>query len=198
MLKFDGYKSEPLPLSKGLDQGCPLSGIAFQFYNSDLVDIRDPTSSEDAIAFMDNTLLLAQGKSLDETNYQVKHMMTREGRGLDWSHMHQCKFALKSFRIMGLKRRREPDPSRRLKTIPVHRPIFLQGVKFLVVGMYKFLGVMLDQELQWKEHCQYVMQKGVKWVMQYQRLTRVMKGASAKYMRWFFYISGHPEDAVCS
>jgi len=28
-LKFDGYKSEPLPLSKGLDQGCPLSGIAF-------------------------------------------------------------------------------------------------------------------------------------------------------------------------
>jgi len=113
--------------------------------------------------------------------------------------MHQCKFVLKKFRIMGLTRRRELDPSRRLKATPVQRrPICLKEVKVLVVGMYKFLGVMLDQELQWKEHCQYVMQKGVKWVMQYQRLTRVMKGASAKYMRWFFYISGHPEDAVCS
>jgi len=66
MLKFDGYESEPLMLSKGFDQGCPLSGIAFQFYNSDLVDIRDSTSGEDAIAFMDDTLLLARGKTLAE------------------------------------------------------------------------------------------------------------------------------------
>jgi len=50
MLKFDGYESEPLPLSKGLDQGCPLSGIAFQFYNSDLMDIKETGNGEDAIA----------------------------------------------------------------------------------------------------------------------------------------------------
>jgi len=43
-------------LSKGLNQGCPLSGIAFQFYNSDLVDIKDSTSGEDAVAFMDDML----------------------------------------------------------------------------------------------------------------------------------------------
>jgi len=110
MLKFDGYESEPLMLSKGLDKGCPLSGIAFQFYNSDLVDIKDSTSSEDAVAFMDDMLLLVWGKTLADTNYRVKHMMTREGGGLNWSHTHQCKFVLKNFRIMGLTRRREPDP----------------------------------------------------------------------------------------
>jgi len=58
-LKFDGYESEALLLSKGLDQGCPLSGIAFQFYNSDLMDIRRPHNSKDAIVFMDDTLILA-------------------------------------------------------------------------------------------------------------------------------------------
>ena len=58
-LKFDGYKSELLPLSKGLYQGCPLLGIVFQFYNSDLVDITKPDGSEDAITLMDDTLLLA-------------------------------------------------------------------------------------------------------------------------------------------
>src|SRR5882724_1296221 len=80
MLKFDGYQSEPLRLSKGLDQGCPLSGIAFQFYNSDLVDIRDSASGEDAVALMDDTLLLAWGKTLVETNDQV-----RKGKTEGWT-----------------------------------------------------------------------------------------------------------------
>jgi len=30
-LKFDGFELEAFPLSKGLDQGCPLSGLAFHF-----------------------------------------------------------------------------------------------------------------------------------------------------------------------
>ena len=28
--------------------------------------------------------------------------------------------------------------------------------------------------------------EGVRWVTQYRRLTKVTKGVSAKYMRWFF------------
>jgi len=51
---------------------------------------------------MDNTPLLAWGKNLTDTNVQVKQMMTRRGRGLDWSKYHQCKFALDKFGIMGL------------------------------------------------------------------------------------------------
>jgi len=58
-LKFNGFKSELFLLSKGLDQGCPLSGIVFQFYNSDLMDIRRTDEGRDAIMFMDNLLLLA-------------------------------------------------------------------------------------------------------------------------------------------
>jgi len=80
---------ELLLLSKGLDQGCPLSGIAFQFYNADLVDVRDVNKGEDVVAFMDDTLLLAWGKNLTDTNMQVKQMMTRRGGGLDWSKSHQ-------------------------------------------------------------------------------------------------------------
>jgi len=30
-LKFNSYESEPLSMTKGIDQGCPLSGIAYQF-----------------------------------------------------------------------------------------------------------------------------------------------------------------------
>ena len=48
----------------------------------------------------------------------------------------------------------------------------------LAVANHKFLGVMLDQEMQWKEHCQYALQKGMKWVTQYHRLTKVSEGVS--------------------
>ena len=134
--------------SKGIDQGFPLSGLAFQFYTSDLVDTTGLDSSEDAIVFMDDTLLLAQGESLTAMNKWVKHMMTRKGGGLKWSHTHQCKFALDKFGIMGLTRRREPDPLTRGKTRLVQRRlIFLQGIKVPVAATHKFLGVMLDQEL---------------------------------------------------
>ena len=91
-LKFDGYESEPLPLSKGLDQGCPLWGIAFQFYNSDLVDVGELNKGEEMVAFTDDMLLLVQGKMLIEMNNRVKNMITRDGGRLDWSHTHQCEF----------------------------------------------------------------------------------------------------------
>jgi len=123
---------EPLALTKGLDQGCLLLGNAFQFYNSDLLDICDTKSSEEAVTFMDNTLLLARGKTLADTNGQIKQMMTKSGGRLEWSNMHQCEFAVNKFGIMGLTRRRELDPSGNKKTRPIQRqPIFLQGTKVL-------------------------------------------------------------------
>src|SRR5882724_841482 len=88
-LKFNGYESEPVTLSKGIDQGCPLSGTVFQFYNSDLVDTTGSDSSEDAVAFIDDTLLLARGESLAATNQRVKDMITRKGGRLERSYTHQ-------------------------------------------------------------------------------------------------------------
>ena len=42
-----------------------------------------PTVGEDAIAFTDDMLLLAQGETLTVKNDCVKYMMTRKGSGLD-------------------------------------------------------------------------------------------------------------------
>jgi len=89
-------------------------------------------------------------------------MMTSGGR-LDWSAIHQCKFVVDKFSIMGLMRRREPGPLPGPKTRPIQRHlIFLQGVKVLAVATHKFLGVMLDQELCWSTHLHYSLQKGAK------------------------------------
>jgi len=41
---------------------------------------------ETAVAFIDDTLLLAHGKTLSEANRRVKHMMEQLSSRLDWSH----------------------------------------------------------------------------------------------------------------
>jgi len=178
---------ELLALTKGLDQSCLLLGIAFQFYNLGLVDICDTRNGKEAITFMYDTLLLPRGKMLADTNSQIKQMMTRKGGRLEWSNTHQCKFTVNKLSIMGLTRRRELDHSGNMKTRPIQRwPIFLQGIKVPAVTTHKFLGVLMDQELWWKEHLHYMLQKGMKWVTQYCRLSKPSKGISPKYMRVLF------------
>jgi len=58
--------------------------------------------------------------------------------------------------------------------------LFLQGMKVPTVATHKSLGVILDQELRWNDHMNYTLQKGTKWVTQYQRIARPSKGVSAK------------------
>jgi len=75
-------------------------------------------------------------------------MMTREVGSLDWSSCHQCDFMVEKFSIMGLTRKREPNPLNSSKTRPIQRClIFLQGTKVPAVAMHKFVGIMIDQEL---------------------------------------------------
>ena len=118
-MRFNGYTSKARRLRRGIDQGCPLSGIIFQFYNTDLLEIGDSKRGEDTVGFIDNTLLLARAGTLGESNGKVKAMMEKEGGGIDWSRTHQCGFTLDKFGVMGLTRWREVNPARSLATRPL-------------------------------------------------------------------------------
>ena len=44
----------------------------------------------------------------------------------------------------------------------------------------------MDQELRFKEHINYALEKGNKFMGQYQRLTKPSKGATVKHMRQYY------------
>jgi len=101
--------------------------------------------------------------------------------------MNQCSFAIGKFGFMGFTRKWEPNPMRKPTTRPIQRsPIFLQGVKVPSVSMHNFLGVLLDKELRWKDHVNYALQKGTKWVTKYCRLANPSHRVLAKYMRQYY------------
>ena len=67
---------------------------------------------------------------------------------------------------MEWNRRRAINPSNRL-------PIFLRGIKIPAISVHKFLRVLIDQELCWKDQVNYTLQKGSMWVTQYRWLARL-------------------------
>ncbi|KAG2737855.1 hypothetical protein P692DRAFT_201666277, partial [Suillus brevipes Sb2] len=48
---------------------------------------------------------------------------------------------------------------------------------------HKFLGVIIDDELRFKEHAAYALAKGTKYIMTCQRMIRTTKGMKGRWMR---------------
>ncbi|KIK45268.1 hypothetical protein CY34DRAFT_42041, partial [Suillus luteus UH-Slu-Lm8-n1] len=67
-LIFDDYVSATFNVENGVDQGCPLSVIAFLIYNSDVLKVADPKPSrgELSLGFIDDIALVAKGKTFEE------------------------------------------------------------------------------------------------------------------------------------
>jgi len=97
------------------------------------------------------------------------------------------------FHIMGLTRMREPNPAKRPPTKPTQRHLLvLRDTQITMVKAHKFLGMLINQELRWKEHINYVLCKGMKWVMQYGRLAKPTNSILAKYMHRYYLLVGVP------
>jgi Reverse transcriptase (RNA-dependent DNA polymerase) len=79
-LRFDDYSNPEISIEQGMDQGCPLSAIAYQFYNTGLLEIVQPPSGEDCIGFVDDTTIIAEGKDLKEAFGLLTYMMTRDAK----------------------------------------------------------------------------------------------------------------------
>ena len=77
-LKFDGYTSEPINIDNGIGQGDPLSMGLYQYYNADLIEVLKDLG-ESAMAYMDDSVMIAVADSFPEAHRKLLSMMTREG-----------------------------------------------------------------------------------------------------------------------
>ena len=90
-LKFDDFISERIVLDNRIGQGGPLSMILYQYYNADILDV--PSGDHKlALAYVDNTILVAMAKDFTKTHNTLENMMNRAGGAVDWSTKHNSKF----------------------------------------------------------------------------------------------------------
>ena len=85
MLEFDDYCSPLFQIESSIDQGCPLSALAFLFYNADVLDIADTKNGELVLGFIDNITIMARGSSFSTANAKLLHMLEHPGGCMDWS-----------------------------------------------------------------------------------------------------------------
>jgi ribonuclease HI len=172
-LKFDDHTSEAITIDNGIGQGDPLSMVLYQYYNADILDIPN-RAQESAIAYVDDALILATAKDFNATHQMLTDMMTREDGVYDWSKTHNSplehsKLALIDFAHRNKKRDR-PN-------------LVLPGITIPPTESTKYLGLMIDQHLNWKAQHAYAIEKGSKWAAQIRRIARPSWGITPKYAR---------------
>jgi hypothetical protein len=75
----------------------------YSFYNAPLIET---AVSEDKLSpgFIDDSMMLTTGDSLDQCHTKLKDMIEQVGGGFKWSHMHNPPFELSKTALMNFPR----------------------------------------------------------------------------------------------
>lgn len=111
-------------------------------------------------------------------------MMEKQGGALQWSEEQNAEFELEKTALICLSRKRVPSEEDPRKTIPTPRiPITIRNHVIQPSKSHKFLSVIIDQDLNFKEQAAYTMSKGTAYVMACNRMIQPTKGIHGKLMK---------------
>ena len=77
--------------------------ILYIIYNSDLIEV-PRGKNELALAFVDDTIFLATGKTFTDTHSTLSDMLSHDEGGFEWSTLHNSKFKTSKFALMDFSR----------------------------------------------------------------------------------------------
>ncbi|KAG2054172.1 hypothetical protein BDR06DRAFT_884733, partial [Suillus hirtellus] len=110
--------------------------------------------------------------------------MEKEGGTIEWSRTHHAEFKLNKTALICLSKQRIPSADNPRKTIPSPCPsIIIQGHTIPPSKSHKFLGVIFDQDLNFKEHAAYATAKGTKYTLTCNRMIKPTKGIHRRLMK---------------
>ena len=147
-LAFDDFESDTFCIQTGLDQGCPISLIAFLFYNTPLIELAGNDKDQLGLGFIINMAFIVQGETFEKANEMLRKLMEKEGGTLEWSRTHHAEFELNKMALVCASSICQPNPQLRGKMTPTPCPsLSIQGTTIWPTETCKFLRVIIDQEV---------------------------------------------------
>src|SRR6266481_4452938 len=149
--------------------------LLYLSYNADLLEV--PTGHDEmGLGYVDDMVLMSTAKDFGKAHQRLKRMMVWAGGVVEWSGTHNSPFeTTKSVLVDFMQSKTVVCPS-----------MTLSGVMLSLQPTHRFLGVQVDQELQWNHQASGALAKASKWVLAFRRLARPSVGVRPSLMRQLY------------
>jgi ribonuclease HI len=150
---YEGMSTE-FDVPTGIPQGSPLSPILYLFYNADLLEIA--RGSDLVTGYIDDTSFLVEGLTTEDTARQLEVLHAKAD---EWAQRHASVFAPAKYELIHFiykgDRKRFRDKDRAVDRGP------RDGVERVVEPKQhaRYLGVILDSELNGMKHMEHVKER---------------------------------------
>nr|CAI5854676.1 unnamed protein product [Callosobruchus analis] len=178
-VKIGDTISEPQAVVCGVPQGTVLGPILFNVYVNDVLSILDEEGA--VFCFADDTVIIVQGETWETV---IKKSEIAVSNAMCW-----LEHSLLSLNIEKTKFLTFAHTSRTLPTVQrlrIHN-VNCDGLETCVCGnkierveSIKYLGVFLDQKLNWKDHIYYVTKKVRKLIHKFFELRHILSSKMLK------------------
>jgi hypothetical protein len=176
-LLFDDVTSQPCNPPGGCNQGCPLSMLLYILYNAPLINIADPTAKEECIiGYIDDTTLLASGKTFNDAHNTIKHMMERENGVFNWSRTYSSPLEMNKLALVNFSHSQAKVSEAKNLILFQTTPKGIVRHELKGKPQAKLLGIILDSKLNWSAQHEKVRENAIKFTAAFKRYTKVALG----------------------
>lgn len=155
-LHLPGRLPEAFSISLGIPQGSSLSPILFLFFASDLLEIglgRIGAVHAFIFSYVDDTYNIVRSKTFDRN---CRALSTLHDRVLAWASANDVEFAPHKYGLLHFQRGATATRCKSLPDIQGLTPKHLEAPEGYDVPHLRILGVMVDSQLKWGPHINYV------------------------------------------
>ena len=171
IVRLGNFLSHSHILPSGVPQGSVLSPLLFNVMLHDFPLIKSPGTT---LLYADDISVLLPAYSSMEASTLLQSYLNEVSA---WCTSWRFSMAAAKCSLIVFSRKRKPDA-------PVH--LYLDGQLIPQVDQVKFLGLIFDSKLSWKQHINYVVNKCVRLKSLFYQLTKVKSGPSLSALITFY------------